>query len=42
MDFIHQPGVKPTGALELGRGADGVVLEVLDRPELVVKEMNIS
>jgi hypothetical protein len=40
MEFVHEAGVKPTGATELGRGADGVVLEVLDHPELVVKEMN--
>jgi hypothetical protein len=40
MDFIHETGVKPKGATELGRGADGIVWEVLDHPELVVKEMN--
>jgi hypothetical protein len=41
MNFVHEAGVKPTpSAIELGRGADGVVLEVLDHPELVVKEMN--
>lgn len=40
MEFVHEAGVKPPGATELGRGADGVVLEVLDHPELVVKEMN--
>jgi hypothetical protein len=40
MNFIHEPGVKPPSAIELGRGADGVALEVLDHPELVVKEMN--
>jgi hypothetical protein len=40
MSFDHQIGVKPIGALELGRGADGVVLEVDGHPELVVKEMN--
>jgi hypothetical protein len=33
-------GVKPLPALELGRGADGIAFEVLDHPELVVKEMN--
>jgi hypothetical protein len=39
--FSHQPGVKPAAsAIELGRGADGVVIEVLDHPELVVKDMN--
>jgi hypothetical protein len=41
MEFLHAAGVKPTpSTIELGRGADGVVLEVLDHPELVVKEMN--
>ncbi len=40
MDFVHEAGVKPRGATELGRGADGVVLEVAGHPELVVKEMN--
>jgi hypothetical protein len=41
MEFLHEAGVKPTpSTIELGRGADGVVLEVLDHPELVVKEMN--
>lgn len=41
MSITHQPGVKPTPSLvELGRGADGVVIEVLDHPELVIKDMN--
>src|SRR3954471_21568726 len=41
MSVIHVPGVKPVAsAVELGRGADGVVLEMLDHPELVVKDMN--
>jgi hypothetical protein len=40
MNFVHEAGVKPTGATELGRGADGVALEVLDHPELILKEMN--
>jgi len=41
MSVIHVPGVKPAAsAIELGRGADGVVLELLDHPELVVKDMN--
>ena len=40
MDFVHAAGVKPAGGIELGRGADGVALEVLDHPELVLKEMN--
>jgi hypothetical protein len=35
--------VKPSpGPIELGRGADGIVVEVLDHPELVVKDMNHS
>ncbi len=39
--FSHIPGVRPRPSiLELGRGADGVVVEVLDHPELVLKEMN--
>jgi hypothetical protein len=41
MSITHQPGVKPTPSLvELGRGADGVVIEVLDHPEVVIKDMN--
>src|SRR5262249_26189066 len=41
MDFIHTAGVKPPySAVELGRGADGIVVEVLDHPELVIKDMN--
>jgi hypothetical protein len=40
MDFVHVAGVKPAGGIELGRGADGVALEVVDHPELVLKEMN--
>ena len=41
MSFMHTAGVKPAaGAVELGRGADGVVVEVLDHPELVIKDMN--
>src|SRR2546421_10341716 len=40
MDFSHLPGVKPAPSIELGRGADGVVVEVLDHPELVLKDMN--
>jgi hypothetical protein len=41
MSFSHSPGVKPApGAIELGRGADGIVVEVLDHPELVIKDMN--
>src|SRR5271170_6556441 len=39
--FSHTPGVKPApGPIELGRGADGIVIEVLDHPELVIKDMN--
>jgi hypothetical protein len=39
--FPHTTGVKPApGPVELGRGADGVVVEVLDHPELVIKDMN--
>lgn len=41
MDFTHTPGVKPAySGVELGRGADGIVIEVLDHPELVIKDMN--
>jgi hypothetical protein len=41
MNFSHTPGEKPAPSqVELGRGADGVVVEVLDHPELVIKEMN--
>src|SRR5437660_5268240 len=41
MSFSHTTGVKPSpGPVELGRGADGVVVEVLDHPELVIKDMN--
>src|SRR5258708_7426618 len=41
MSFSHTVGVRPApGSLELGRGADGIVVEVLDHPELVIKEMN--
>jgi hypothetical protein len=39
--FSHTGGVKPSaGPIELGRGADGIVVEVLGHPELVVKDMN--
>jgi hypothetical protein len=39
--FSHTAGVRPApGPVELGRGADGIVVEVLDHPELVIKEMN--
>lgn len=41
MAFHHQDGVKPTASdTELGRGADGIVVEILDHPELVLKTMN--
>jgi hypothetical protein len=41
MEFTHTPGVKPAySPVELGRGADGVVIEVLEYPELVIKDMN--
>jgi hypothetical protein len=40
MDAVHEAGVKPRGGPELGRGADGVALEVFEHPELVLKEMN--
>jgi hypothetical protein len=41
MSFSHLAGVKPApSAIELGRGADGIVVEVLDHPELVIKDMN--
>src|SRR5437016_13907798 len=39
--FSHTAGVKPApSSVELGRGADGVVVEVLGHPELVIKDMN--
>src|SRR5262245_59907794 len=41
MALSHLVGVKPLpGAIELGRGADGIVVEILDHPELVIKDMN--
>jgi hypothetical protein len=41
MSIVHVPGVKPVASsIELGRGADGVVIEVLDHPEVVIKNMN--
>ena len=41
MELTHIAGVKPAySTVELGRGADGVVIEVLDHPELVIKDMN--
>jgi hypothetical protein len=41
MSITHTVGVKPApSSVELGRGADGVVIEVLDHPELVIKDMN--
>jgi hypothetical protein len=39
--FPHVLGIKPApSSIELGRGADGIVVEVLDHPELVLKDMN--
>lgn len=41
MDYPHHPGIKPAySSVELGRGADGTVIEILDHPELVIKDMN--
>jgi hypothetical protein len=41
MEFTHVAGVKPAySAVELGRGADGIVVEILGHPELVIKDMN--
>ncbi|MCI0463341.1 MAG: hypothetical protein L0Z62_40860 [Gemmataceae bacterium] len=41
MSISHTPGVKPSASsIELGRGADGIVIEVLEHPEVVIKEMN--
>ncbi|MGF1583503.1 MAG: hypothetical protein ACFCD0_29635 [Gemmataceae bacterium] len=41
MTFEHELGVKPLGSeVELGRGADGIVVEVEGHPELVIKDMN--
>jgi hypothetical protein len=41
MEFPHVAGVKPAySTVELGRGADGIVIEILDHPELVIKDMN--
>jgi hypothetical protein len=38
---VHVAGVRPAvGTVELGRGADGAVTELLEHPELVIKEMN--
>ena len=37
----HRLHVRPApSTIELGRGADGIVIEVLDHPELVIKDMN--
>jgi hypothetical protein len=39
--LAQDPGIKPiSSTIELGRGADGVVVEALDHPEVVVKDMN--
>jgi hypothetical protein len=41
MEFTYLAGVKPAySTVELGRGADGIVIEVLDHPEVVIKDMN--
>lgn len=41
MLFPHAASVKPAySTVELGRGADGIVIEVLDHAELVIKDMN--
>jgi hypothetical protein len=41
MSISHQVGIKPSpSSVELGRGADGIVFEVFDHPELVIKDMN--
>jgi hypothetical protein len=41
MNLLHVSGVRPAYSnVELGRGADGIVVEVLDHPELVIKDMN--
>jgi hypothetical protein len=41
MTFAHVVGVKPApGSIELGRGADGIVVEVMEHPEFVIKDMN--
>jgi hypothetical protein len=41
MSSPHQIGVKPPpSSVELGRGADGIVVEVLDHPEMAIKDMN--
>jgi hypothetical protein len=41
MTVSHTLGIKPPpSSVELGRGADGIVVEVLDHPELVIKDMN--
>jgi len=41
MTFSQPVSGKPApSSIELGRGADGIVVEVLDHPELVIKDMN--
>jgi hypothetical protein len=41
MTLTHVANVKPAySEIELGRGADGIVIEVFDHPELVIKDMN--
>src|SRR3954452_14593816 len=41
MSITHTAGAKlAANSVELGRGADGIVVEVLDHPVLVIKDMN--
>ena len=41
MSFQHKMGIKPPpSVIELGRGADGVVVELMAHSELVLKDMN--
>lgn len=40
MDYEHIAQQQPLGGVELGRGADGVVVEVQKHPEIVIKTMN--
>jgi hypothetical protein len=41
MSLSHAGGARPAASsVELGRGADGIVVEVLNHPEFVIKDMN--
>jgi len=41
MNLTHALGIKPAySTIELGRGADGIVVEVQDHPGWVIKDMN--